>query len=135
MRLFFYGTLMDADIRAAVMGGAAPAPVAPATARGWRRVRVSGRPYPTMVAHPTGRVDGLAVSDIDESRLRNLLTYEGPEYHLEIIAIGLECGTSVAAATFLCNPGPGPVPRMWRFGDWLRRHKSASLAHIGRTLP
>lgn len=130
MRLFFYGTLMDADIRAAVMGTFS-GEIEPATARGWRRVGVAGRPYPTLVAHSGGRVDGLCVSEVGGRAMRNLLAYEGPEYRLEPILIRLQCGTDVEAATFLCRPGARSFPTIWRFGDWLRRHKSASLARIG----
>ena len=46
MRFFFYGTLMDADIRRAVLGVRALAPAERATLDGWRRVKKAGVSYP-----------------------------------------------------------------------------------------
>jgi hypothetical protein len=42
MRFFFYGTLMDEDIRRAVLGDRAPDAVEPATLIGYRRMAAAG---------------------------------------------------------------------------------------------
>jgi hypothetical protein len=58
---FFYGTLMDAAVRAAVLGRALPADaVIAAELAGWRRVRRRGATYPVLGpddvgAHRRGR--------------------------------------------------------------------------------
>lgn len=130
MRLFFYGTLLDEDIRTSVLGSDfLPDSVAPAILKGWRRVGVAGRTYPTLIPHPTGRVSGLAVCGLDQAQMRNLLRYEGGEYCLREVRIRLECGALAPARTFLCRPGIRTSPHEWRLSQWRRRHKSAALAH------
>ena len=42
MRFFFYGTLMDEDVRRAVLGVRSLAPTERATLEGWRRVKMAG---------------------------------------------------------------------------------------------
>lgn len=131
MRLFFYGTLMDEDIRTAVLGGdVLPDSIAPAILNGWRRVGVAGKPYPTLIPHPTGRVSGLAVSGLDPAQMRRLLRYEGEEYCLSEVRIVLECGALAPARAFLCRPGIRASPHEWRLAQWRRHHKSAALARI-----
>jgi len=63
MRLFFFGTLLDRELREAVLGRAPPAgAVEPAVACGFRRVAVAGRPYPMLVAAAAGRVDEATIA-------------------------------------------------------------------------
>ncbi|MBL8834369.1 MAG: gamma-glutamylcyclotransferase, partial [Rhodospirillales bacterium] len=50
MRFFFYGTLIDPDVRRAVLGRLAPASVEPATLKGWRRFSAKGVTFP--IARP-----------------------------------------------------------------------------------
>jgi hypothetical protein len=59
LRFFFYGTLIDADVRRLVLGRLAPDEVEPATLSGWRRVKLAGVTYPGIVPDAKGWVEGV----------------------------------------------------------------------------
>src|SRR5512134_3020809 len=79
MRFFFYGTLMDEDVRRAVLGVRALAPVERATLEGWRRVKKAGVSYPVIVRARNHKVDGVLMHGIDRRAHELLLEYEGDE--------------------------------------------------------
>ena len=136
MRLFFYGTLIDDEVRRLVVGAA----VAVTSARviGFRRVVVAGRDYP-MLRHRAGRrVEGVLTGPLAPEAIRRLRFYEGREYRLRPIQV--ECGPEgrVTAAAFFCPPGVAADHREWRLDQWRRRGKRAALRRIAalmRTLP
>ena len=81
--LFFFGTLMDADVRALVLGPEySDHEVRRAWLRGFRRVFMPGRTYPMLLPHPHGRVEGILVGGLSVEAVRRLSTFEGPDYHL-----------------------------------------------------
>tara|TARA_R110002110_G_scaffold8409_2_gene42249 strand:- start:5351 stop:5764 length:414 start_codon:yes stop_codon:yes gene_type:complete len=129
---FFYGTLMDADVRAAVLGPLRDdALVSPARLAGWERVGLRGRSYPVVRPAGAGIVDGLAVSFAAGStrQIRDLLTsFEGPEYRMETLTLA----SGEAAGVFVASRRCHPTGRPWSFADWERRHKRAFLAAIRR---
>src|SRR5690606_34715685 len=77
MRYFFYGSLADPDVLAAVLGRARVRAV-PATLDGWRRWRVAGETYPLIAPAPGERVDGVAV-EVTHAEARRLAWYEGED--------------------------------------------------------
>lgn len=129
---FFYGTLMDADIRNAVLGKFTKnETVSPARLPGWRRVGVRGRSYPVIVPAAGAAVDGVSVSFADgaERPVTDLLTaFEGDEYRLVALELAPGNIVSVFAGSRRCHP----TGRAWSFSDWQRRHKRAFLAAIGQ---
>jgi hypothetical protein len=59
MRLFFYGTMLDPDVRRIVLGGAsASVTIRPAVLIGFRRVRAKDGDSPMLVRRSLGRVHG-----------------------------------------------------------------------------
>lgn len=135
MRFFFYGTLMDADIRRAVLGVRALSPSEPATLDGWRRVKMAGVTYPMIVRARNHRVDGILMHGLDGRAVEMLQTYEGDEY--AIIPVQVQAGTSaIGAKVFVPRPGlpvRGRVP--WDLGAWQRRHKRRFLGALQKPLP
>ncbi len=125
MRLFFFGTLLDAELRQAVIGRALPAE--PAVVRGFRRVVVAGRGYPMLVAAAGGRVDGIVVGGLDPEAIRRLHAYEGGEYALRPIRVRTGAGPVLPALAFRCRAGVVPGRAEWRFERWQRRHKRSVL--------
>lgn len=133
MRYFFYGTLMDDDVRRVVLGRRAPRTVTPAVLEGWGRVLVAGASYPAIVRRAGARVDGVLARGIDAAAARRLDRYEGAEY----VAIEAEVRTSarstpVTAIVFV--PRPGHVRTRagkWDFDIWRRRRKRSFLAKLG----
>lgn len=128
MKLFFYGTLMDSEVRSIVMGrDVNPENVEPAVAQGFRRVFVAGRHYPMLLKHSSGWVDGTLVSGLDAERIHRLQVYEGWEYTLQPIQVQTSAGRKLMAHVFLCPPHIEAGRRHWRLDQWQRRHKRAFL--------
>ncbi|TAN47303.1 MAG: gamma-glutamylcyclotransferase, partial [Rhodospirillales bacterium] len=84
-RLFFYGTLMDDDVRKAIVGR--PVDVAAASLQGYRRVPVAGRTYPMLVPCQGQCIEGLLADGIDARELKRLIRYEGPEYRIHTLMV------------------------------------------------
>jgi len=130
MRYFFYGTLMDPEVRAAVLGRAAACLlIRPAMLSGYRRVHAPGRSWPVLIRAAGGRVQGVAVEDVDARLARALLRYEGPAYRLAMCRARLASGAAVTAAVFLPVVAPAGG-RPWHHGAWLRRDKAVFLARL-----
>lgn len=139
MQLFFFGTLMDSEIRTIVMGrDVDPDRIQPAIAQGFRRVFVAGRHYPMLLKHSSGWVEGTLVSGVDQHRLHRLQVYEGWEYALRPIQVQTKAGHKVMAHVFMCPPGIDADPRPWTLEGWQRRHKRVFLPkarqHMQRVL-
>ncbi len=121
-RLFFYGTLMDGDVRRAIAGR--PVAVATASLQGYRRVPVAGRTYPMLVPCQGQRVEGLLAEDIDTRELNRLIRYEGPEYRIRTLMVQRHDGKELPALVFLARPGiAGACHQDWELAVWQRCHK------------
>ncbi len=131
MRFFFYGTLMDSDVRAAVLGPAAARLVlAPAVLTGFRRVHAPGQSWPVLIHCAGARVDGVVV-DVDPPSARRLVRYEGPAYRLVRCFVRTVAGVTFRAVVFLPRTPPAGG-RTWRHVTWLRRDKRPFLARLAR---
>jgi gamma-glutamylcyclotransferase (GGCT)/AIG2-like uncharacterized protein YtfP len=99
-RLFLYGTLRDPAFLAKFIGR--PIALAPARLRGWRRVAMRDRRYPTL---RRGRcyLDGV-VAWVDRSALARLAAYGGSAYRLAPVMVETEFG-KVAAWVWIAAGG------------------------------
>lgn len=124
---FFYGTLIDADVRAAVIGRpAADAAAIEDTLSGWRRVFMAGRTYPVIIPSPAHAVPGVRVV-IPGERARQRLTYfEGPEYRIARLMLN----SGEEADVFVGSKQSKPGVRSWDFDAWQRRDKAKFMARI-----
>ena len=126
--MFFFGTLMDADVLAAVLGRLpATQDREAAFARGWRRVFVASRPYPMLIPQSGGRVEGLLVSGLSEREYERLGFYEGWEYVTAPVSVRTLAGRAVETEMFTCSDGILSDNRDWRLDVWQRKHKPAAL--------
>ncbi len=100
MRLFIYGTLLDPARLSRFAGRAVP--LLPARLAGWRRVRLRGTPYPTLV-RARGGVEG-AVIEVGAAALRRLRAYEGPRYRERVVSVRT-ARRRVAATVWLGDAG------------------------------
>jgi Gamma-glutamyl cyclotransferase, AIG2-like len=138
MRFFFYGTLMDEDVRRAVLGVRALAPTERATLEGWRRIKMAGVSYPMIVRARNHRVDGVLMHGVDGRAREMLQLYEGDEY--TILGVEVQTGDSTVSAKIFA-PRPGLTMRgrgPWDFDTWRRRHKRrflGAMQHQGKPLP
>lgn len=129
--MFFFGTLMDEDVLAAVLGRpAAPQTLEPARLSGWRRLTIAGRTYPMLIPHATGTVEGLLAHGLDERDRSRLDFYEGPEYRVGLLPVRAADGDEVSAEVYLGLNDVVASRNEWRLGTWRLRHKRAALARI-----
>lgn len=122
--------LVDADIRRLVLDQAdAAVPVAAASLSGWRAVQVRGEAYPVIIRSAGARTDGVLTGELSRNALSRLLSFEGPEYALETVTVTTN-EASMTAMVFVGAAACRPAARPWRFAEWQRRHKRASLAKL-----
>jgi gamma-glutamylcyclotransferase (GGCT)/AIG2-like uncharacterized protein YtfP len=110
MRLFLYGTLLDAGMLSRRGGRAVAASrMIQATLHGWQRVARRGGRYPTLRRDRTGAVRG-ALVDVPAPALGRLVAYEGPAYRLLRVVVATSNGKS-SACTWIA---PAGTRRPWK---------------------
>lgn len=110
MRLFLYGTLLDAATLARHSGDPnLPARRVPATLHGWRRVALPHAGWPTLRRDRAGVVTG-AVVNVTAAAARRLAAYEGDTYRLLPVVVATVNGKT-AARTWIA---PGGTHRPWK---------------------
>jgi gamma-glutamylcyclotransferase (GGCT)/AIG2-like uncharacterized protein YtfP len=135
---FVYGTLLDDEVRALVLGR--DAPVAAATLAGLRRVPVAGHRFPVVIVDPRGRVEGALLRDVDLAEAARLSYFEGPDYEAVRRPLAGADGTGAEAWLFVPAPrrpfAPGlrPRPGPWDLVAWQRRHKAAYMRGLRRAM-
>ncbi len=81
MRLFFYGTMRDPDVRHMVFGGRAEELIVrPALLFGFRTCSARSGQYPVLVRRTAARARGQLVEDLGYADLLRLFHFEGPDY-------------------------------------------------------
>lgn len=134
--LFCYGTLRDADLRAAVLGGAAAGLRAePAILPGYRAASAAAGAYPHLAAAAGGRLPGVLLNGLDEAAMARLSAYEGAEYRLVVVeAVPAQDAAPRQALVFAPVEPPAKDAPDWRFEEWLAReggHRRAAAAAMG----
>lgn len=135
MRFFFYGTLIDPEILDAVLRR----PFyriqrRAAVLEGYRCVYRRGACYPVLVPGTTARVVGTVVSGLTTRNVALLRLYEGPDYEIHEISVGLSGRRShpVRANAFLPGPGWEASSEIWTLEDWQRRFSKTFLRRVRR---
>jgi len=134
MRFFFYGSLLDRDVTALVLGRRLPpGAFVPAVALGQARRRAKGVTYPIMVREPRGRIEGAVLGGLSARDVARLTAYEGPRYRTVPLKVRM-AGRLVTVSVFeprerSFEPLPGSS---WDLADWQRRYKRAFVARIAR---
>ncbi len=132
MEYFFYGTLMDGDVLARVVGQPVPpARMDAAVVEGYRRLYVAGAWYPMLVPEPGGRVEGRLVSGIDAAAAARIANFESDAYELEALPVRAARRGPVRALAFMARPGVAASPEEWDLASWRRRHKRTYLRLVG----
>lgn len=99
LNVFTYGSLMFPAVWGSVVRGNYPS--APATIRGFRRVRVRDREHPALiVAHGSALVTGRVYFDVDASDVARLDYFETSNYARVTVATTLE-GKAISAQAYL----------------------------------
>jgi hypothetical protein len=136
MRYFFYGTLLDPDVRRAVLGRPAHALRGRhAVLDGYRRVTVPEKSYPTLAADAGGAVAGLVFGGITPALARRLNVFEGTAYRIACCHVRLEDGAVVSARVFVPRLRPPSGGRPWDYEGWKKKAKRRFLAGLDRERP
>lgn len=128
MRFFFYGTLMDHSVRAAVLQhGCEALRLEPASLPNYRRVRASSGDFPVLVKSSGGRVDGQLVTGLKASHLLRIAHFEGEEYQPVRWAVHDRRGRLCDAWLFLPRHSRYATARAWDFACWQRQGRRRLL--------
>src|SRR5262245_13816534 len=123
MRFFFYGTLLDPEVRRHVIGRAAdPLPVEPAVLTGYRRVYVSEQTYPVVIPDPRGSVEGLLMRGLDKAARQALLLFETDEYDEAEREVRTSSRKFIRCRVFVASRTAKPSRKSWNYETWRRRH-------------
>ena len=119
MRLFFYGTLRDPDVRRAVFGPRAEAlAIRPAALLGYRILSAKAGPFPVLVRRTAARATGELVEGLGHGDLLRLFHFEGPKY-LPSEALAVDpAGRRLSAWVLLPTGGHPASGRSWRLREW-----------------
>lgn len=133
MRFFFYGTLLDRDVTALVLGRRLP-PQAfmPAILLGHARRKAKGASYPVVLPDPRGEVAGAVVGGMSTRDVASLAAYEGPGYRIVPLRVRAQ-GMLVTVAVF--EPLVSrlqPSGDLWDLALWQRHHKRAFVERLRR---
>jgi len=128
MHFFFYGTLLDADVRALVMPHlAGKLRLQPGRLKGHRRQRGRQGSYPVLVGDPKSQVEGLVAQGLDARSLYRMAHFEGHHYLPKQLKVSLTDGTTRSAWTFMpIHPGLAGS-ESWSLRLWQLRHKPRLL--------
>ena len=128
MRLFFFGSLMDLDLLALVIGRPVDdLATAEAALHGFERRRAVGESFPVIVPHPGGWVDGLLVDGLTAADLDRIQFFEGSDYALHPFAVAcaaqrIEVQVSLPTARLEAEPSA------WDFAAWAETERAMCFA-------
>ena len=134
MRFFFYGTLLDQDVRRAVLGRSWLTEAgAPAALRGYARFRARHGNYPILVRRRGRAVEGRIFEGFSPRQVFLIAHFEGREYRpVRKLAYDRRCGEQKPVWVFLpVRPGD-TTSRPWTAKIWSRRDKPVLLRRIHR---
>ena len=133
MRFFFYGTLLDYDVTALVLGRRLPPTAfAPASLPGHTRRRAKGVSSPILVRDPRGQVPGAIVSGLSARDVARLAAYEGPRYRVAPLKVKVDGALTTVSVFEPLEHRFEPVSGVWDLALWQRRDKRAFLDRIRR---
>ena len=133
MRFFFYGTLLDPDVMALVIGRRLPPPAyEAATLPGYARRRAKGASYPIVVRDPRGEVEGAVVGGLSARDVARLAAYEGPRYRIAPRKVRINGETASVCVFEPVEERFEPVEGRWELALWQRRDKRLFLGRLRR---
>ncbi len=119
MRFFFYGTLVDAPLRRAVLGrAAAGCRIEPATLRGFEARLAAGRRYPLAVRRRGAVLHGVLATLPDRRAAARVMAYEGPQYKLARRLVRTASGGVRMAAIFVADGRARASRTPWDLELW-----------------
>jgi len=135
MRFFFYGTLLDRDVMALVIGRRLPPQAYIAAGLpGHARRRAKNATYPIVVTARSGEVPGAIVSGLSHRDVARLAAYEGPGYRIAPLRVKAQ-GRMTEVSVFEPIQSRLQASRdLWDLTLWQRRHKRSFVERLRRAL-
>ncbi|MBV8190052.1 MAG: gamma-glutamylcyclotransferase [Alphaproteobacteria bacterium] len=124
MRFFFYGTLLDPDVMALVIGRRLPpCRYALATLPGFVRRRAKGASYPIVLSDRRAAVEGAVVGALSARDVGRLAAYEGPRYRIASRKVRMNKRLVSVSVFEPVERRFEPVEGRWDLAVWQRRDK------------
>ncbi|MBI3199162.1 MAG: gamma-glutamylcyclotransferase [Rhodospirillales bacterium] len=131
MRFFFYGSLLDNDVTALVIGRRLPPGAwVPASLAGYTRRKARGVSYPVVVPDPKGEVQGAVVGGFSRKEVERLSAYEGPRYRIAPLKVRIDGKLTVVSVFEPKEKAFQPVDGEWSLTLWQRRDKRKFVERI-----
>lgn len=128
MAFFFFGTLMDADVRRIVLDRPVGRDeVVAARLPGYRRVVSRAATYPVLRPDPDGSVEGVVMPSPDARDVLRVAHFEDEEYEAAWRLVRLADGEAMRARVFIALDVMRPGDEPWEPAVWARTHKAAFL--------
>lgn len=133
MRFFFYGTLLDRDVAALVLGRRlAPRAFLPAALPRHARRRAKGGSYPVVVPDPRCEVEGAVVSGLSAGDVAALAAYEGQGYRVAALKVRMHGRIDRVSVFEPVASRLQPSGDLWNLALWQRRHKRVFIERLRR---
>ena len=130
-RFFFYGTLLDEDVRRATLGREpAPADIVAVRLAGHRVARAVGRAYPVLAPEAGSVAAGVMVCGIREGEAARLFHYEDSGYDAVELPVVDGRGRTRLAWVFMPGRSLAAMADSWSFAEWQAHHKARVLPGI-----
>jgi hypothetical protein len=128
MAYFFFGTLMDRDVLAAVLDRpVAGDELSRAWLHGYRRVRAAHTSYPILVPAPGMVVGGVVFQPRDARDDVRIRHFEDGEYAERRLVVHRAGGRRLVTRVFLALEVLQATDEAWDLAAWARGHKGAFL--------
>ncbi len=135
MRFFFYGTLLDRDVMALVLGRRLPPQAfVPATLPGHSRWRVQRGSYPISVPDLRGEVSGATVCGLSTRDVARLAAFEGPGYRIASLKVRVAGTLSTVSVFEPVVSKLKPTDQPWSLALWQRQDKRSFVGRLVRAL-
>jgi hypothetical protein len=135
MRFFFYGTLLDRDVTALVLGRRLPPRAfVPAVLPGWSRWRVQGGSYPISLPDNKGEVAGAVVRGLSARDVMRLAAYEGAGYVVSPLNVRIDGVLTTVSVFEPVVSRLKPTNRPWDLAVWQRDDKRVFVARLMKAL-
>jgi hypothetical protein len=128
MRLFFFGSLMDADLLRLVLNrDTSDIAHAPAEILGYERRRAKNESFPIIVPTPGGKVEGRLVTGFTAEDVARIQWYESDDYALRpcVVKAG---AVRHDAYVFLATASLQDEGLAWEFDHWVAVEKPMCLS-------
>ena len=123
---FFYGTLVDADVRRLVLGRDVPDnTLIRAELSGFCRYAVQGQPYPAAVPQAGASIDGVIMPSVGLRDAGILSCFEGADYEAQLCRVTVPTDNAIDrhAWVFVASNRVPRADSAWSFIDWRANHK------------